>query len=219
MSIRGKKWTILLVAIVLLVIDQAIKFYVKLSFAYGQGFEMFGHSKWAQILFIENNGMAFGMQLGGVWGKILLSSFRLVLIGILVWYIKRLINKGKAPWGVVIGFTMILVGAVGNMIDSAFYGLIFSESTYGTVATMVPFGEGYAPFMQGKVVDMFYFPMIHGTWPNWVPRVGGQEFEFFRPIFNFADSCITCGVIYMILFQRKFFAKKEENKEEEKKQG
>ena len=219
MSIRGKKWTILLVAIVLLVIDQAIKFYVKLSFAYGQGFEMFGHSKWAQILFIENNGMAFGMQLGGVWGKILLSSFRLVLIGILVWYINRLINKGKAPWGVVIGFTMILVGAVGNMIDSAFYGLIFSESTYGTIATMVPFGEGYAPFMQGKVVDMFYFPMIHGTWPSWVPRVGGQEFEFFRPIFNFADSCITCGVIYMILFQRKFFAKKEENKEEEKKQG
>ena len=219
MSIRGKKWTILLVAIILLAIDQAIKFYVKLSFSYGQGFEMFGHSKWAQILFIENNGMAFGMQLGGVWGKILLSSFRLILIGVLIWYINRMINRGKAPWGVVIGFTMILVGAVGNMIDSAFYGLIFSESTYGTVATMVPFGEGYAPFMQGKVVDMFYFPMIHGTWPSWVPRVGGQEFEFFHPIFNFADSCITCGVIYMILFQRKYFAKKEENKEEEKKQG
>ena len=219
MSIRGKKWTILLVAIILLAIDQAIKFYVKLSFSYDQGFEMFGHSKWAQILFIENNGMAFGMQLGGVWGKILLSSFRLILIGVLIWYINRMINRGKAPWGVVIGFTMILVGAVGNMIDSAFYGLIFSESTYGTVATMVPFGEGYAPFMQGKVVDMFYFPMIHGTWPSWVPRVGGQEFEFFRPIFNFADSCITCGVIYMILFQRKYFAKKEENKEEEKKQG
>ena len=214
MSIKGKKWTILLIAILLLVIDQAIKFYVKLSFAYGQGFEMFGTSRWAQILFIENNGMAFGMQLGGVAGKILLSTLRLVLIGILIWYINRLINRGKAPWGVVIGFTMVLVGAVGNMIDSAFYGLIFSESTYNTVATMVPFGHGYAPFMQGKVVDMFYFPMIHGTWPGWVPWVGGEPFEFFRPIFNFADSCITCGVIYMILFQYRYFARKEGDKKQ-----
>ena len=212
MSTRGRKWTIDLIATILLAIDQAIKFYVKLSFAYGQGFELFGHSKWAQLLFIENNGMAFGMQLGGVWGKILLSSLRVVLIGVLIWYINRLINRRKAPWGVVIGMTMVLVGAIGNMIDSAFYGLIFSESNYGTVATMVPFGQGYAPFLQGKVVDMFYFPMAHWTWPKWMPWVGGNDFEFFRPIFNFADSCITCGVIYMILFQRKYFARKEENK-------
>ncbi len=215
MSLKGKKWTIVLIAVVLLVIDQAIKFYVKLHYSYGQGFEMFGSSRWAQILFIENNGMAFGMQLGGIAGKIILSSLRVVLIGILIWYINRIVNRGKAPWGVVIGFTLVLVGAVGNMIDSAFYGLIFSESTYGTVATMVPFGEGYAPFLQGKVVDMFYFPMVHWTWPEWMPWVGGEQFEFFRPIFNFADSCITCGVIYMILFQRKYFARKEE----EKKQG
>ena len=179
MSTRSRKWTIVLIAIILLAIDQAIKFYVKLNFAYGQGFELFGHSKWAQLLFIENNGMAFGMQLGGVWGKILLSSLRVILIGVLIWYINRLINRGKAPWDVVIGMTMVLVGAIGNMIDSAFYGLIFSECNYGTVATMVPFGQGYAPFLQGKVVDMFYFPMAHWTWPEWMPWVGGNDFEFF----------------------------------------
>ena len=213
MSTRSRKWTIVLIAIILLAIDQAIKFYVKLNFAYGQGFELFGHGKWAQLLFIENNGMAFGMQLGGVLGKILLSSLRVILICVLIWYINRLINRGKAPWGVVIGMTMVLVGAIGNMIDSAFYGLIFSESNYGTVATMVPFGQGYAPFLQGKVVDMFYFPMAHWTWPEWMPWVGGNDFEFFRPIFNFADSCITCGVIYMILFQRKYFARADKKKE------
>ena len=210
MSIRGKKWAVFIITMALLTIDQIIKFYIKLNFAYGQGFEIFGHSQWAQILFIENNGMAFGMQFGGIVGKIFLSSFRLVLIGVLIWYIGRLISKRRAPFGLVVGMTLVLVGAIGNMLDSAFYGLIFSESTYSDVATLVPFGKGYAPFMCGKVVDMFYFPMFHWVWPDWVPWVGGTEFEFFRPIFNFADACITCGVIYMILFQRKFFAKKEE---------
>ena len=210
MSIKGKKWTVVLLFLILLATDQLIKFYVKLNFAYGGGFEMFGSGKWAQFLFIENNGMAFGMQLGGVAGKILLSSLRLVLIAALIWYIHRLIKRGKAPMGVLVGMTMILVGAVGNMVDSAFYGLIFSESTHETVAHLVPFGQGYAPFMCGKVVDMFYFPIIHGTLPSWFPFHGGEPFEFFRPIFNFSDSCITCGVFYLILFHWKDFGKKEQ---------
>ena len=212
MSLKGKKWAVAFLALALIVIDQIIKFYVKLHFSLGESVDMFGNSPWAQILFIENNGMAFGMQFGGVAGKILLSTFRLILIGVLIWYINRIVNRGKAPLGVIIGFTMVLVGALGNMLDSAFYGLIFSESSYNTVASLVPFGQGYAPFMQGKVVDMFYFPILHWTWPQWMPWVGGEQFEFFRPIFNFADSCITCGVIYMILFQRKYFARKEEVK-------
>lgn len=203
-----KKLYIAALALLLLVVDQLIKFYIKLNFPYGGGFNLFGDADWAQILFIENNGMAFGLQLGGMAGKLILSIFRLVLISLLIWYINRLLNKKGVPIGVIIGFTLILVGAIGNIIDSAFYGLIFSESSYSEVAKLVSFGDGYAPFLCGKVVDMFYFPIIKGNIPDWVPFAGGNYFEFFRPIFNFADSCITCGVIYMMLFQRKFFLKK-----------
>ncbi len=199
MSIRGKKWTILLVAIVLLVIDQAIKFYVKLSFAYGQGFEMFGHSKWAQILFIENNGMAFGMQLGS---KIVLSLFRVIAIAVLGYYIWLEVGK-KAKIGYLVCLAMILAGAAGNLIDCMFYGLIFNNSSEFYLSYFVPFGTGYAPFLMGKVVDMFYFPLIETEWPLWMPFVGGEHFVFFSPVFNFADASISVGVVLLLLFYRK----------------
>ena len=206
MSNRAKGWIIGTLSLVLLMIDQIVKIAVKLNMTIGEGFSMFGNSSWAKILFIEKNGMAFGMQFGGIAGKLALSIFRIILIALLIWYIGKLIKKYNAPWGALIGVTLILVGAIGDIVDSMFYGLIFTESTNMSVASLVPFGEGYAPFLCGKVVDMFYFPLIQTTLPDWLPIWGGRYFEFFRPIFNFADSCITCGVIYLLLFQKKFFA-------------
>ncbi len=205
MSSKKKFWILAGLTILLLATDQVIKFAVKLNMAVGESFPMFGDSRWAQILFIENNGMAFGMQLGGVWGKLALSIFRLALIGAIAWYLVRIVKKRNPSWGVLIGLVLILVGAVGNMLDSTFYGKIFTESTRGEVATLVPFGEGYAPLLCGRVVDMFYFPMVHWVWPDWIPFAGGREFEFFSPVFNFADACISVGVIYLLLFQRRFF--------------
>ena len=214
MSNRGKKWTIALFAVLLLIIDQVIKIVVKLNMTIGESIPMFGDSSWAQILFIENNGMAFGMQFGGLGGKLLLSIFRIILCAVIIWYINKLIVKYKAGWGPIIGVTMILVGAIGNIFDSVFYGLIFSESTTSQVSSIVPFGTGYASVLCGKVVDMFYFPLIKTNLPSWLPIWGGKYFEFFAPVFNFADSCITCSVVYLLLFQRKFFAKihKQEKK-------
>ena len=158
------------------------------------------------ILFNENPRAAFGMQLGGTWGKLLLSLIRIAAIVLIAWYLHRLVKK-SAPTGVLVGGALILAGAIGNMIDSAFYGLIFSESTPYAAATLFPEGGGYAPFLHGKVVDMLYFPIINSTWPDWMPLIGGREFTFFSPVFNIADSYITVAVFYIILFQRKFFLK------------
>lgn len=191
--------------VLLLVIDQVIKFAVKLNMTLGESISVFGD--WFQICFVENNGMAFGMQFGGVVGKIILTLFRVVLIGFIIYYIKRvLLKKTDTPTGVLVGVSLVLVGAIGNVIDCLFYGQIFSASSYMMVSELFPSGGGYAPLMMGKVVDMFYFPIIDTTLPEWVPFWGGNEFVFFRPVFNFADSCISVAVIYMILFQRKFFA-------------
>ena len=191
--------------VLLLVVDQVIKFAVKLNMTLGESIPVFGD--WFQICFVENNGMAFGMQFGGVVGKILLTLFRVVLIGFIIYYIKRvLLKKTDTPTGVLVGVSLVLVGAIGNVIDCLFYGQIFSASSYMMVSELFPSGGGYAPLMMGKVVDMFYFPIIDTTLPEWVPFWGGNEFVFFRPVFNFADSCISVAVIYMILFQRKFFA-------------
>lgn len=195
-----------LLAIVLLCVDQLIKIIVKLNMTISESIPMFGNSSWAQILFIENNGMAFGMQWGGIAGKLLLTIFRIILVAVIIWYIGRLMKKYNAPWGALIGVTLILVGAIGNIFDSVFYGLIFSESTHTQVAHLVSWGQGYAPILRGKVVDMFYFPIIRTTLPSWFPIWGGKYFEFFSPIFNFADACISCSVVYLLLFQRKFFA-------------
>lgn len=201
---RGKKITLLVVLI--LVIDQVVKIWIKTNMTIGENIPVFGD--WFKIYFIENNGMAFGMQFGGAIGKLLLSLFRIVLIGFIIYYIKKLLRK-EAPMGVIYGVGLILVGAVGNVVDSMFYGLIFSESTFTQVATFLPEGGGYASFLHGKVVDMLYFPLIDTTLPNWVPIWGGEQFLFFRPIFNIADSCITIGVFYLLLFHRKFFSRED----------
>jgi signal peptidase II len=148
--------------------------------------------------------MAYGMEFGGSIGKILLSVFRLFAIAILGWYIVRLINKGTNT-GVILGFTAIMAGAFGNIIDSAFYGLLYGPSDWFQVATFLPKTGGYAHFLYGKVVDMLYFPIIDTTLPHWFPIMGGEKFLFFQPVFNVADSSISCGVAYMLLFERKFF--------------
>ena len=190
---------LLLLGILLVVIDQVIKVLVKTNMTLGQHYSVLGD--WFQLLFVENKGMAFGMAFGGVVGKYLLTVFRIVLFGALCWWISSLNKRGTVPTGVLVGLTLITAGAFGNIVDCLFYGLIFSESTFDTVATL----GSYAPFMQGRVVDMFYFPLW--TWPDWVPGLGGRI--FFEPVFNFADSCVTCGAIYLILFHWKFFAKEE----------
>jgi len=189
---------LLLLGVLLVVIDQVIKILVKTNMTLGQSYSVLGD--WFQLLFVENKGMAFGMAWGGVIGKYLLTAFRLVLFGFLCWWISKLLKREKpVPTGVLVGLTLITAGAFGNIIDCLFYGLVFTESTFTTVATL----GSYAPFMQGKVVDMFYFPLW--TWPDWVPGLGGHI--FFEPVFNFADSCVTVGAFYLILFQWKFFAK------------
>lgn len=160
-------------------------------------------TNWWRLHFTENPGMAFGMVLPGVWGKLFLSVFRLAAVGGGIWYVLHLL-KTKAHWGFVTACSMILAGAIGNMIDGAFYGLIFSDS-YGKVATLFPQGGGYAGFLHGQVVDMLWFPMFHGFFPNWVPFWGGEYFEFFRPVFNVADSAITSGVFIILVFQQYFF--------------
>ena len=160
-------------------------------------------TNWWRLHFTENPCMAFGMVLPGIWGKLFLSIFRLAAVGGGVWYVLHLL-KTKAHWGFVTACSMILAGAIGNMIDGAFYGMIFSDS-YGKVATLFPHGGGYAGVLHGQVVDMLWFPMFHGFFPNWVPFWGGEYFEFFRPVFNVADSAITGGVFIILVFQQYFF--------------
>lgn len=199
---KGKRISLFIVLVLL--VDQIVKIWIKTHMTIGESIPILGD--WFQIYFIENNGMAFGMQFGGSAGKLMLSLFRIVLIGVIIVYIRKLL-KEKAPTGVLVGVSLILVGAVGNVIDSMFYGLVFSESTFTSVATLFPEGGGYSGFLHGKVVDMLYFPVINTTLPSWVPFWGGNDFLFFRPIFNIADSCITTGVAYLLLFQRKYFTK------------
>lgn len=206
---KGARISIFIV--LLLLIDQAIKFAVKLNMTIGESIPVFGD--WFQICFIENNGMAFGMQFGGSIGKLALSLFRVVLIGAIIVYLRKLVRKNETPTGVLVGLSLVLVGALGNVIDCLFYGEIFSASTYTKVAQLFPPDGGYTGLLYGKVVDMFYFPIINTTWPDWVPYYGGEEFIFFRPVFNFADACISVSVIYMLIFQKDFFAQEQAKKE------
>lgn len=189
--------------VLLIVIDQIIKVAVKLNMNLGESIHVFD---WFQIDFVENNGMAWGMQLGS---KLFLSIFRIIAIGFLIWYISNRIKQG-ARTAYVIVLSMITAGAAGNIFDSLFYGQLFTESVPyyvegATPATLVSWGEGYAPMLMGKVVDMFYFPLFHGTFPDWFPLWGGEDFIFFSPVFNFADSCISVGVITIMLAFRKDF--------------
>lgn len=191
----------LFIVFAILVLDQATKFAVKLNMYLGEEIRVFGD--WFIIHFVENNGMAFGLEFGDDWGKLLLSIFRILAIIALTWYILH-IYKLKAPRGVLVCMAMILAGAIGNVIDSLFYGIIFSDS-YGQMAALFPDDGGYGSFLYGKVVDMLYFPLIEGFLPNWLPIWGGEYFIFFRPVFNVADSSITIGVISLVLFYRNFF--------------
>jgi len=192
------------IIILILILDQWLKVYVKTNILYGRGFDIMG-LEWAKIHFIENEGMAFGITLGGDIGKYVLSIFRIIMVGFLVYLLRSLIIA-KESVGLLISFALIIAGALGNIIDSMVYGLIFSESTFhGGLATMFPEGGGYAPFLKGKVVDMFYFPMVDTTWPEWVPKWGGSSFQFFKPVFNVADAAISVGVVSILLFHRKFF--------------
>lgn len=193
---------------VIIIIDQALKIWIKTGFPLGHVSNMLGFS-WARLYFIENEGMAWGWKLGGEWGKMLLTLFRLVAVIFGSWYLARIVRMNYTR-GFIICASLIYAGALGNLIDSLFYGMIFNESTYTQVAQIFP-DQGYGTFLHGKVVDMLYFPMVHTTFPDWMPLVGGKEFEFFSPIFNIADASISIGVISLLLFQKRFIKHNEAN--------
>ncbi|HMQ46425.1 MAG TPA: lipoprotein signal peptidase [Saprospiraceae bacterium] len=197
-----------LIILIVLLVDQWVKIWVKTHMEYGDEIKIFGLD-WALIHFVENNGMAFGLSLGGEYGKLALSLFRILAVSLLVYYLNILI-KTQAALGILVSFALILSGALGNILDSAFYGLIFSESPYhGGVATLFPEGGGYAGFLHGRVVDMFFFPMFSGYFPDWLPVIGGNHYMFFKPVFNVADAAITLGVLNILIFQRQFLSYKE----------
>jgi len=185
-----------LIVVGVLLIDQLIKIWVKTNMTLHEQIEILS---WFKIVFIENNGMAYGMEIGS---KLVLSLFRVVAISVLGYYIIGQVKR-QARWGYLVCLSMVFAGAVGNLIDSMFYGLVFNASSEFYTSYFVPFGTGYASFLMGKVVDMFYFPLIVTTWPDWVPFVGGNPYVFFSPVFNFADASISVGVVVLLLFYRK----------------
>jgi signal peptidase II len=196
--------------VMVLLVDQIIKFQIKTSMTIGEYIPVFGN--WFQIRFIENPGMAFGLDIPGRWGKPVLTIFRIIAVIAIGWYLNQLISK-RVKTGLILCVALILAGATGNIIDSMFYGMIFNESTYFTVATIFPEGGGYAPLLFGKVVDMLYFPLIQGHFPQWFPWRAGEEFIFFRPIFNLADTSISTGILTILVFQKRFF-REEGNRDE-----
>ncbi len=204
----SKKAIAILTVILSLAIDQISKVWVKLTMQSGDEFSYFG--PWARIHFVENEGMAFGMSFGAGMGKFMLTFFRIIAVIFISYYLSQQIKDKKSSKGFVFALSLILVGAVGNIVDSIFYGHIFSHSE-GQIATLFPAGGGYASWFHGRVVDMFYFPIYRSILPNWIPFCGGKYFEFFQFIFNVADACITVGVFIILIFQKRFF--KEQNTE------
>lgn len=197
---KGRNVALIIILIVLA--DQALKIYIKTHYCVEEVHNILG--TWFQLNFIENEGMAYGWKFGGGFGKIILTLFRMIAVCFGVWYLYTIVKKKYHP-GFIICAALIFAGALGNLIDSMFYGLIFNDSGLMQAATLFPKEGGYAPFLHGRVVDMLYFPLIDGTFPNWFPIWGGESFIFFRPIFNLADASISIGVITLLLFQRKFF--------------
>jgi signal peptidase II len=194
--------TALIIMIGVLLADQVLKIWIKTHMMLGESIRVAGD--WFYLAFVENNGMAFGMEFGGEYGKLFLSLFRIVAVGIMTGYFFRNLRRGSIHPGLQVSFALILSGAIGNILDSLFYGLIFSDSI-GQVATLFPEGGGYATALHGMVVDMFYFPLIESTFPDWFPVWGGEHFIFFSPVFNLADVAISSGVGVFILYQKHFF--------------
>lgn len=198
----------LIILLSVLLADQLLKFWIKTNLMLGESIQVAGD--WFYLSFVENNGMAFGMEFGGEYGKLFLSLFRIVVVGVLTWYFFKQVRQNKLHQGLVTAFSLILAGAIGNIIDSLFYGLIFDDSV-GKVATLFPETGGYGTFLHGLVVDMFYFPLIESTYPDWFPFWAGERFVFFNAVFNIADAAISTGVGVFILYQKHFF---KENKPE-----
>lgn len=194
---QGRLATLIVVSV--LVIDQLIKYWVKTSMFLHERYHI---TDWFYIYFTENNGMAFGLE---IFAKLFLTSFRIVMAVLIVWYLSKLVRQAeRVKTGFIVCLSLVLAGALGNIIDCVFYGEIFTASTSSTIASLVPFGEGYGSILEGKVVDMFYFPIIDTFWPDWLPFVGGEHFIFFSPIFNFADAAISCGMIAILLFYSRY---------------
>jgi signal peptidase II len=208
MSHRSKS---LITIFTILIIDQILKIWIKTTMSLGDEIVIF--KNWFILHFVENNGMAFGFEFAGENGKVFLSIFRILAVIAIGWYLSKLYKTKEIPFGFIASISLILSGALGNIIDSLFYGIIFNHS-YGQVATFLPEGGGYSSFLHGKVVDMFYFPLFGGTYPNWIPFIGGNDFLFFRPVFNIADSSISIGIFSILLFYRKYFNNPEEKPEE-----
>lgn len=203
-----------LIIVLILLADQALKIWIKTSFPFGEVMRVFGFEvalnefRGFKLYFIENEGMAWGWKFGGEWGKMILTLFRLVAVGFGTWYLGKIVKQSYSK-GFIVCACLIYAGALGNLIDSMFYGLVFEDSSYMHVAKMFP-EKGYAGFLHGRVVDMLYFPMIHSTYPGWIPVIGGKEFEFFSPIFNIADASISIGVVTLLVFQKRFFKKHDQ---------
>lgn len=193
---KAQALTTVWMTLLILAVDQWIKIAVKTGMYLHQSIRV---TDWFYILFTENRGMAFGME---IMDKYLLTSFRIVAVVFLAWYVGRQVRKGM-PWGYLICLVLVMAGAAGNIIDCLFYGMVFNNPPAPLRAEFVPWGEGYETLMQGRVVDMFYFPLVEWDWPSWLPLLGGNHFIFFSPIFNFADACISCGIVALVLFYHK----------------
>jgi len=206
-----RKQVFLLIAAIL-IIDQVFKIYIKTHYLLGEEVHMLGH--WFRLNFIENEGMAFGMKLNGPTGKYILSIFRIIAATAIMWYLLRIMREKKHPI-YIFSIGLIFAGAAGNIFDSMFYGLIFDQSPiWGSGGSPTAIFDGsYAGFLQGKVVDMLYFPMFQGTYPSWFPFNAGEKFIFFRPVFNLADSYISIGVVMILVFQRKIFKHNKKQQE------
>ena len=187
-------------AFILIILDQILKIWIKTHFFLGEEYQVFN---WFIIHFTENNGMAFGMEFGGYTGKTILTLFRIIVVGLGIKYVFDLVKK-RLSNGALIALGLIIGGAIGNIIDSSFYGIIFNES-YNNVASFMPESGGYSSFLHGKVVDMFYFPLMNSHFPSWLPIWGGEHFIFFRPVFNIADAGISVGIFMILLFYRGEF--------------
>lgn len=205
-GVKGKH--VALIVALVIIADQVLKFYIKTTYTIGEEHPVIGN--WFRLHFVENEGMAWGLKWGGEWGKLSLTLFRLVAVIFGTFLIRRFIRR-KYHRGFIACASLIYAGALGNLIDSMFYGLVFNESTYFSIASFLPEEGGYTSFLHGKVVDMLYFPIIQSTYPDWFPLWAGEPFEFFSPVFNIADASISFGVIVLLIFQNRFFPELKDN--------